>query len=110
MTASASSRHSSVARRPVRASISMTSRQRGTRWARAAVISLAAAYRRGTSAGGSTGAGMSPWKIGFRPGASGQSHSMIRSKKILIIRRRCRWVFVAMVASCEPVWVTSQSL
>ena len=44
---------------------------------------------------------MSPWKIGFRPGASAQSHSMIRSKKLRIIRRRCRWVFLAMVVPAD---------
>jgi hypothetical protein len=51
---------------------------------------------------GSGRGGMSPEKIGFRPGASGQSSSMRRSKKMRIICKRWRWVFFDMVGLLVP--------
>ncbi len=79
-TASASRSQSSLARSPVRASTSTTSRSRGSAAARAAVMSRAASRSSRNLGGGSGRGGMSRPMIGFRAGASGQSHSMIRSK------------------------------
>ena len=65
---------------PVRASSSTTSRSRGSVLARAAAISLAASRSSRNFGSGSGFFGMSPAMTGLRGGASGQSHSMIRSK------------------------------
>ena len=51
--------------------------------------------RRGTVGSGSSATGTSTAKIGVRGGASGQSHSMIRSKKLRSIPSRCRIVLRA---------------
>src|SRR6266513_3050186 len=78
-TAPASRSASSPARMPVRASSSITSRSRGSGQARAAAMSLAASRSPGNFGSGSGFLGMSPPRTGLRGGASGQSHSMIRS-------------------------------
>lgn len=47
--------------------------------------------------------GRSMEKMGVRAGASVQSHSMMRSKKVRIVPSRCRTVFlVATVLSFTP--------
>ncbi len=92
-TASASSSQSSPARKPVRARVSTTRRSRGSLAARAAVMSRAASRSSRNLGSGSGRGGMSPPMTGLRTGASGQSHSMIRSKNTRSMRSRCRWVF-----------------
>ena len=87
-TASASRSASSPARMPVRASSSMTRRSRGSGQARAAAMSWAASRSSRNLGSGSGRGGMSPPKTGLRAGASGQSHSMIRSKNTRSIRSR----------------------
>jgi len=77
---------------PVRASSSTTSRSRGSVLARAAAISLAASRSSGNFGSGSGFWGMSQAITGLRGGASGQSHSMIRSKNWRTVRIRCRCV------------------
>ena len=53
---------------------------------------------------------MSPWKIGLRRGASSQSHSMSRSKKMRIMRSRWRWVFLARFGPVLPGWLAKPHL
>jgi hypothetical protein len=77
---------------PVRASSSTTSRSRRSALARAAAISLAASRSSRNFGSGSGFFGMSPAMTGLRGGASGQSHSMIRSKNARTVRTRCRCV------------------
>jgi hypothetical protein len=96
---------------PVRANSSTTSRSRGSLLARAAVMSLAASRSPGNFGSGSGFLGMSPAMTGLRAGASGQSHSMIRSKNWRTVRIRCRYVSVVIVRP-PPArgWAASHTL
>jgi hypothetical protein len=68
-----------------------------------AVRSSAAAWASSRNFGsGSSMIGRSMLKIGVRAGASGQSHSMIRSKKVRTVPRRCRTVLA--VARVSVFW------
>ena len=73
-------------------------------------MSLAASRSLRNFGSGSGRGGMSPCRIGLRAGASGQSHSMSRSKKMRIMRSRCRWVFFAIVGPFVPGWAASHTL
>ena len=101
-TALASRPASSPARMPVRASSSTTSRSRGSALARAAAISLAASRSSRNFGSGSGFFGMSPAMTGLRGGASGQSHSMIRSKNARTVRIRCRCVSAVIDLAAGP--------
>jgi transposase len=74
-----------------------TSRSRGSMLMRAAAISRAASRSPGNFGSGSGFLGMSPAMTGLRAGASGQSHSMIRSKNARTVRIRCRCVSAVIV-------------
>jgi hypothetical protein len=109
-TAPASRFASSPARIPVRASSSTTSRSRGSALARAAAISRAASRSPGNFGNGSGFFGMSQAMTGLRAGASGQSHSMIRSKNCRTVRIRCRCVSAVITRPPARGWAASHTL
>ena len=85
----------------------MTSRSRGSVLARAAAISLAASRSSRNFGSGSGFFGMSPAMTGLRDGASGQSHSMIRSKNAWTVRIRCRCVPAVITWPAAWGWMVS---
>jgi hypothetical protein len=95
---------------PVRASSSVTSRSRGSALARAAAISRAASRSSRNLGSGSGFLGMSQAMTGLRGGASGQSHSMIRSKNARTVRIRCRQVSAVMTRPPALGWMASHAL
>jgi hypothetical protein len=76
----------------------------------AAAISRAASRSPGNLGSGSGFVGMSPAMTGLRRGASGQSHSMIRSKNWRTVRIRCRCVSLVIVRPPARGWTASHTL
>jgi hypothetical protein len=75
------------------------------------IDSRAAASRSSRNLGSGSGfLGMSQAMTGLRGGASGQSHSMIRSKNARTVRIRCRQVSAVMTRPPALGWMASHAL